>query len=156
MRFALVGLLAIVGAAVALAAGPKVPPLHGVDPVTGRHVSLAAYAGRPVVINVWASWCNGCQDEASDLGTFARSHPKLAIVGIDTKDSAAGAKAFYRVYDVEYPSIFDPNGALAARLGVVGIPTTLFLDREHRIVVVIAGSGTLARFNTALRKAVRG
>jgi len=157
MKLVLAGVLAAVGAATALAAGgPKAPPLAGVDPVTGKRVSLAAYAGRPVVINVWASWCHGCQEEASDLHSFVHSHPKLAVIGIDSMDTKAGARTFYRVYDLEYPSIFDPKGTIGAKLKVIGIPTTFFLDREHRIVVTVAGSATLARFNAALRMTLHG
>lgn len=154
-KSALVAVLAAVSAATALAAGaPKAPPLSGVDPVTGKHVSLAAYGGRPVVVNVWASWCGGCRQEASALAAFVHSHPKLAVMGIDSMDTKAGARAFYRVYDIEYPSIFDPTGAIGAKLKVIGIPTTFFLDREHRIAATVAGAGTLARFNAALRAAL--
>jgi thiol-disulfide isomerase/thioredoxin len=135
--------------------GPPAPALSGADPVTGKRVSLAAYRGQPVVINVWASWCGGCRQEAADLTSFARSHPKLAIVGVDTQDSVEGAKAFYSVYDQNWPSIFDPSGAAAARLGSLGIPTTIFLDRQHRIIVRIQGATTLAQLNKALRVVTR-
>ena len=157
MRLALAALAVLAATtAAALAAGPTVPPLVGTDPVTGKHVSLAAYAGRPLVINVWASWCNGCRQEASDLGEFVNSHPTLAIVGVDTTDSKAGARAFYKVYGLEYPSIWDPDGAVAHRLHTSGLPTTYFLDGRRRVVASIVGSGTLAQFNAALRKTLRG
>jgi thiol-disulfide isomerase/thioredoxin len=142
---------ALLVAGAALAVARPAPPLAGFDPVTGRHVSLAQFAGRPVVLNVWASWCEGCRSEAADLKRFAAAHRDVAMLGLDVQDSKAGARAFYRIHDLDWPSIFDPQDVLAKRLGLAGVPTTLFLDRQHRIVATIAGAGTLARFQAAFR-----
>ncbi len=129
--------------------------LSGTDPVTGRQVSLAAFAGKPVVLNMWASWCTGCIAEARALAVFERAHPKARVIGLDVQDSKSAARAFYRRFGWRHPSIFDPNGALAARLGLQGLPTTIFLDRRHRIVARILGETNLAGFSGGFRKAVR-
>ncbi|MEP7225014.1 MAG: TlpA disulfide reductase family protein, partial [Actinomycetota bacterium] len=92
--------------------------LSGTDPVTGRHVDLATFRGKPLVVNVWGSWCEGCIAEAADLERFARSHPAVQVVGIDTQDTSGGAKAFYRQWGWHHPSIADPHGQLAAQLGI--------------------------------------
>ena len=128
--------------------------LRGTDPVTGKHVSLASFAGKPVVLNMWASWCTGCIAEARALAVFERAHPEAQVIGLDVQDSKSGARAFYRRFGWRHPSIFDPNGALAARLGLQGLPTTIFLDRRHRIVGRILGETNLAGFTDGLRKAV--
>lgn len=142
-------------AAAAFAATPRqAPAISGADPVTGKHVSLAAYRGRPVVINVWASWCEGCRTEASALRQFARTHPKVQLLGIDYQDSRTGAKAFYDRHDLEWPSVFDPKGRWVAALKAPGLPTTVFLNARHQIVGGIVGAGTLAQFNAGLRKAL--
>jgi thiol-disulfide isomerase/thioredoxin len=146
------GVLAV--SAAALAARP-LPNIHGVDPVTGKRVSLAAYAGRPVVINVWGSWCSECQDEAPALRKFADAHPGVALIGIDVHDSAAGARRFYAANDEDWPQIADPSGRLAASIGAPDAPTTLFLDRRHRVVAVVHGTGTPAAFNAGLARARR-
>lgn len=129
--------------------------LSGVDPITGRSVSLARYAGRPVVINVWGSWCGGCRDEAKDIARFARRHPTVALIGIDIHDSAARARAFYREFRWHHPSIADSRGAIAARLGVQAALTTLFLDRRHEVIAEIEGAASLARLEQGLRAALR-
>jgi thiol-disulfide isomerase/thioredoxin len=144
----------LAGAGVALAARPA-PKISGTDPVSGKHVSLAQFKGHPVVINVWASWCSGCNEEADDLSRFADAHHEVRMLGIDVQDSKAGARLFYRVHDQEWPSIFDPSGRIAQRLGSVGLPTTFFLDRRHRIVGELAGAGTFAQFQSAYRDAQR-
>ena len=131
------------------------PSLQGRDPITGRQVSLAQFAGRPVVLNVWASWCTGCNQEAADLQRFAVTHPGAQVLGVDTQDTAARARAFYRKWHWDHPSIADPSGSLSARLAVTGLPTTYFLDRNHRVVARIVGAGDLAEFERGLRLALR-
>lgn len=146
------GLVAAAPAARSLQA----PPLAGRDVITGKKVSVDDYDGRVVVINVWGSWCGGCTQEARDLGAFIQEHPRLAVLGIDSEDTKAGARAFYRRYGYHHPSIFDPQGTLAHRLGLTGLPTTLFLDRQHRIVATIVGAGTVSGFDGALKVALGG
>src|SRR5205823_5117961 len=58
-------------------------------------------------------------------------------------------------YDQEWPSIYDPSGRIASSIGAPDAPTTLFLDRRHRVVAVIRGTGTLAGFNAAFARAKR-
>jgi thiol-disulfide isomerase/thioredoxin len=133
----------------------SVPSLQGRDPITGRQVSLAEFAGKPVVLNVWASWCTGCNQEAADLQRFAASHPNAQVFGVDTQDTSGGARAFYRKWHWHHPSIADPSGSLSAQLAVTGLPTTYFLDRRHRIVARIVGAGTQSAFEQGLRLALR-
>ena len=127
--------------------------LRGTDPVTGKQVHLASYAGKPVVLNMWASWCTGCAAEARALASFARAHPEAQVVGIDVQDTKSGARAFYRRFGWRHPSIFDPSGSLAAQLGLQALPTTVFLDRTHRVVERIAGETDLAGFTAGLQRA---
>lgn len=129
--------------------------LSGTDPVTGKKVSLIAYAGKPIVLNMWASWCTGCYAEARALGEFARTHPQAQVVGVDIQDTKSAAVSFYRRFGWRHPSIFDPSGRLAAQLGLQGLPTTLFLDRRHRVVARIVGETNLAGFNHGLQEALR-
>jgi thiol-disulfide isomerase/thioredoxin len=146
-----------VTAAAAAATAPRpAPAVSGVDPVTGKAVRLADYRGRVVVVNAWASWCGGCIAEAKDLRAFARAHPRVAILGVNAEDSRTGARAFAARYGFRWPSIFDPKGVVARRLGVRGLPTTLFLDRRHRVVAEVAGAGTRRQFEDGLRRAMRG
>jgi thiol-disulfide isomerase/thioredoxin len=131
------------------------PSIHGRDPITGKQVSLARFAGKPVVVNVWASWCTGCNQEAADLARFAASHPGAQVLGVDTQDTTGGARAFYRKWQWHHPSIADPSGSLSAQLAVTGLPTTYFLDRRHRVVGRIVGAGNRAEFEQGLRLALR-
>jgi thiol-disulfide isomerase/thioredoxin len=126
----------------------------GTDPVTGKPVDLADFRGKPVVVNVWASWCPGCVAEAADLRRFAEAHPEAQVIGIDFQDTERGARAFYREWGWTWPSVFDPNGAIAAQLGLQGLPTTLFLDRQHRLVARITGESDFGGFEDGLEQAL--
>jgi thiol-disulfide isomerase/thioredoxin len=142
-----------VAPAVSAASPEAAPALAGTDPVTGQQLRLADFKGKPVVINIWASWCPGCIAEAADLARFARDHPEAQVLGIDFQDSVSGARAFYAEYGWRHPSIFDPDGDLVARLGLQGLPTTFFLDERHRIVTRIVGETDYAGFSAGLRQA---
>jgi thiol-disulfide isomerase/thioredoxin len=126
----------------------------GTDPITGKRVELADFRGKPVVINVWASWCPPCRSEAPDLLRFAEAHPEAQVLGVDFQDTKAGARTFYEEWDWTWPSVFDPEGSIAIRLGLQGMPTTLFLDRQHRIVARITGATDLAGFEDGLEQAL--
>jgi len=121
------------------------PALAGTDPVTGKRVSLAQWNGRPLLVNLWGSWCHPCRDEAKELRVFLARHPGT-VLGIDVEDSKAGAKGFQQRYRVRFPSIYDPGDVLVNRLHAPGTPTTYFLDRRHRIVATLYGAGTLELF----------
>ncbi|MBA2293513.1 MAG: TlpA family protein disulfide reductase [Actinobacteria bacterium] len=124
--------------------------LSGSDPITGKRVSLEDYSGKPVVINVWGSWCPGCIAEAEDLRRFVADHPEVQVIGVDLQDSKAAAKDFYERWRWTHPSVFDPDGEISFSLGLQGTPSTFFLDREHRIVARIVGETDYAGFEKGL------
>jgi thiol-disulfide isomerase/thioredoxin len=128
--------------------------LSGTDPVTGEAVSLASYAGTPVVLNIWGSWCHGCIEEAEDLREFTAAHPEVQMIGIDLQDTKSAAKEFYEEWRWTHPSVFDPDGAISFRLGLQGTPTTFFLDENHRIVTQIVGATDRAGFEQGLQAAL--
>jgi thiol-disulfide isomerase/thioredoxin len=131
------------------------PNLVGEDPITGEEVALADFSGKPVVINVWASWCPGCIEEAVDLREFAADHPDVVVLGVDFQDTVQGALEFYRRWEWTHPSIFDSSGTQTAALGLFGMPTTFFLDREHRIAARVVGATDRGGFEHGLQLATR-
>src|SRR4249920_3743808 len=59
--------------------GPRVPVLAGADPVTGKRVSLRQFDGEPLIVNVWASWCEPCNDEAPLFTAFLEQNPDAVL-----------------------------------------------------------------------------
>jgi cytochrome c biogenesis protein CcmG, thiol:disulfide interchange protein DsbE len=111
----------------------------------GHTVSLTQYAGRPVIVNFFASWCVPCKHETPLIASFyKRMDGRVAIVGIDAEDHANAALSFMHAAGVRYPVGFDPsNEAITDSYGVTGIPQTFFLDAQHRIVKRVLGAVTL-------------
>jgi cytochrome c biogenesis protein CcmG, thiol:disulfide interchange protein DsbE len=120
-------------------------------PVLGhseQQVSLADYAGRPLIVNFFASWCPPCQQETPLLAKFYRAeHGKVALVGLDENDVLGSATSFTRKEGVSYPVGFDPETIAASAYGVAALPQTFFLNAKHRIVDRIFGAVTMADIN---------
>jgi cytochrome c biogenesis protein CcmG, thiol:disulfide interchange protein DsbE len=122
---------------------------------TGR-VSLAAYRGRVVVLNIWASWCDPCRREASAFEQLAKRHREVVVLGVDHEDSRGDALAFRRRHSLTYPMAFDPNGSVAAAYGAAGLPTTYVIDASGTIRVRCLGRVTAAILGRAVEDAAAG
>lgn len=98
----------------------------------GEQLSSADLAGRPYVVNFWASWCAPCVDEHPVLATAWDEHgDELAMIGVLYSDSAGNAQSFLDRYGRPgYPTLLDESGALAIDFGVVGPPETFFVDAD--------------------------
>lgn len=102
---------------------------------SGPDTDVAAAQGRPQVINLWASWCVPCQKELPMLQAVHRvADKRVAFVGINTADTRDSALDFLAAVQVTFPQLFDGQGRYRAALHVPGIPVTLVVDTEGRIV----------------------
>jgi cytochrome c biogenesis protein CcmG/thiol:disulfide interchange protein DsbE len=122
----------------------------GTDPVTGEQVSLADYRGTPVVLNFWASWCPPCREELPALDQLAQEHPEVAVVGVNYQDSVEAARELQQELGFGFPSIADLYGELGSQMALQGMPTTYFLDADHRVAGVIVGGTDLAGFEEGI------
>ncbi|MDH4111518.1 MAG: TlpA family protein disulfide reductase [Actinomycetota bacterium] len=95
--------------------------------------------GTPVVVNLWASWCEPCKREMPMLSEAARSTPDVQFLGVDSLDSREGAEAFIAEYRVPFPSLFDPEGAIRTDLDSLGLPVTVFFDAAGDQVAKVDG-----------------
>jgi thiol-disulfide isomerase/thioredoxin len=130
-----------------------VPPEQRKEPIdlvgttlAGDRLDLATLRGKPVVLNVWGSWCPPCRKEAPDLQAAA---PELgagaAFVGINTRDEAGQALAYERKFKVTYPSLVDKGDLLLSLRGAVtsqSPPITLVLDAKGRVAARFIGPVT--------------
>jgi len=115
--------------------GPELPDV--VLPCLGGGPDVALRAeppGRPTLVNVWASWCAPCADEAPELVAFAdKAAGRVAVVGVLHQDDLGRGLAFTRDFRMRYPSVVDADGEVQ-RAFRPGPPVTLFLDAEGHVV----------------------
>ncbi|MFI6868041.1 TlpA disulfide reductase family protein [Nocardia sp. NPDC050406] len=118
--------------------------LAGPDLMTeGKTTSVEDFPGKVVVINIWGQWCGPCRAEAPALEQVyeATKDKGVAFLGINVRDNQKDkAQDFVTDNHVGYPSIYDPSMrtllALGGKFPTSVIPTTLILDRQHRVAAV--------------------
>lgn len=138
------------GTITTIAKGERAPaPEVSGTTLSGADLSLADFAGKAVVINVWGSWCPPCRKEAPELAEAARelADKDVEFLGISTRDhDKQTALAFERRFKMPYPSLYDPAGELLLgfreTLPPNAIPSTLVIDRDGRVAARIIGETT--------------
>lgn len=101
---------------------------------------LLALRGHPVVVNVWASWCEPCIYELPFLQRQAvQRGDRIAFLGVNSGDNRADARRMIARFPMPYPSFEDPRQSIAGRYRVVGLPATAFYDARGKLVTVHQG-----------------
>jgi cytochrome c biogenesis protein CcmG/thiol:disulfide interchange protein DsbE len=120
--------------------GAQVP---GLDP--------AVFKGKVSVVNVWASWCVPCHDEAPLLTELAKDS-RLQIVGINYKDAPDNARRFLGRYGNPFGFVgVDSNGRASIEWGVYGVPETFVIGRDGAIAYKMVGPVTVENFQSVLK-----
>ena len=114
-------------------------PLYG---FSGDYRKLSELRGKPLIINVWASWCGPCRAEMGSLERLSRRYggKQFNIIGVSTDDHANAAAAFLRQAKVSFDNYHDRNLLLEAMLGANTIPLTVLVDAQGRVVKKVRGS----------------
>lgn len=119
----------------------------------GDVVRLSDHRGSPVVLNFWASWCAPCRKEMPALAQVsAELDGRVDFIGIDHQDRREDALALLRETDVRYPTAFDPTGGTAQEYGLRGMPTTVFIDPDGRVLATSLGELTESELRTSIRE----
>ena len=134
----------------AFAPGPA-PAISG-RTLDGDTLDLASLRGRPVLLNVWASWCGPCRKEIPAIAAWAKAHPEVTVVGVDYQDDVDAARAFAREHGATWPSIVD-DGPIGEALQVPGLPATYLIDADGRLVDRILGEVTEPLLDARLKAA---
>jgi thiol-disulfide isomerase/thioredoxin len=127
---------------------PPPPTPTTIEEVT----TIIETSGRPLVINVWASWCGPCRSEAPLISTGSLAHPDVDFIGLDVRDNPGDASRFIAEYlsDANMTHLSDRPGNIPVQLGATkGVPVTLFYRSNGEQAAVHLGiidEPTLARF----------
>jgi cytochrome c biogenesis protein CcmG/thiol:disulfide interchange protein DsbE len=120
-------------------------------------VSLANVAGKPVVINFWASWCVPCRKEMPAFeAVHRRRGGRVAFIGVDRQDDRTDALRFLARTRVSYPSAYDPEGRLDASYRLRGMPTTVIVGADGLVVDQVSGPVSEDRLDRVLDRAETG
>jgi cytochrome c biogenesis protein CcmG/thiol:disulfide interchange protein DsbE len=118
----------------------RVAPDFTLNLFGGGSFTLSENRGKPVVMNIWASWCDSCREEAADLEQVWRSYrgEGVVFVGVDVLDNDGDAKKYLKEFDITYPNGPDESDVYF-EYGVTGVPETFFINRDGVIVLKFAG-----------------
>jgi thiol-disulfide isomerase/thioredoxin len=108
-------------------------PMQGLN---GPSRKLSEYRGRPLIINVWASWCGPCRDEMASLERLSRRSigKNFVVIGISTDDYPDLAKAYLRKSGTTFSHFIDSRLLLENMLGADRIPLTVLIDANGRVL----------------------
>lgn len=101
----------------------------------GPEVSLDRLTGRPTLVNLWATWCGPCREEMPLLqAAHTRHGEQIRFLGVDVQDDPEAARWFLAELGNSYPHAVDADGELPRELGARGLPVTLAVDADGRVV----------------------
>ena len=163
MRAYALALLFAAGAAFAQNDLPAAAPLFAaaLADLDDKPAAVAAYKGRPLVVNFWARWCAPCREEFPELiRARARNKARGAeVLGIAIEDKTDAVREFAKAYEIDYPVLLakDNGIALMQALGNAraGLPFTLALDRDGRVVYTKLGGMKRADVEAAFAAALK-
>jgi thiol-disulfide isomerase/thioredoxin len=123
-------------------APPRPAPALAFSDAKGNPVDLAAFKGKPVILNLWASWCGPCKEEMPSLDRLqSELAGKLAVVAVS--EDLGGAKAALPFFDkLKLPALkpyLDPKNAVSEAFGVRGLPTSIVIDKDGNVVGTVEG-----------------
>jgi len=118
----------------------KPAPKFLLDTPAGGELTLRSFARKPLVMNVFASWCPPCRFELPLFVASARRHaPRIAFLGVDAQESVAIATTFAHTMHLPYPIAID-HGQFAASYGAVALPMTVFVDSRGIVRAIQHGA----------------
>jgi cytochrome c biogenesis protein CcmG, thiol:disulfide interchange protein DsbE len=131
-------------------AGPPPNPREGftapdftLDLLGGGEITLSDLRGKPVVLNIWATWCPPCREEMPAIEKVYRSYKELGLVviglNLTSQDSEQAISDFVQELGLTFPIALDRDGSVGNRYRPPGLPTTYFIDSQGVIQSVVVG-----------------
>ncbi len=139
--------LAVIGLGLKRAqAGPiaigQAMPSFTLTTFDGQTINTADYSGKVVVMNLWASWCKPCEQEAAELEqAWQKYQPggEVIFLGVAWTDTEPASLAYLKKFQITYPNGPDLGTRIADRLRTTGVPETFFIDRQGKLAFIKVG-----------------
>jgi cytochrome c biogenesis protein CcmG, thiol:disulfide interchange protein DsbE len=126
-----------------LGVGSHAPGFNAIDLATGRPVTLAAYRGRPILVNIWATWCEPCRVEMPALERLTKKLAgtdfRVVAVSVDRDDSSV-VHRFARDLGLSFDILHDQGGEIQRIYQTTGVPESFVIDRDGYIVKKVIGA----------------
>jgi thiol-disulfide isomerase/thioredoxin len=120
----------------------------------GKTLRLSSYRGKVVVVNFWATWCPPCREELPALQRVAASEPDVVVLEVDLMEAGDKARSFLDSLGLDrLQPVLDTDGATTRRFGVLGLPSTFFVDKDGVIRHLELTAVTEAQIRNGIRKA---
>lgn len=129
--------------------------LVGLD---GKNYQLSAFRGKPVILNIWATWCPPCRAEMPAFERVWQRYNRgdVMILAVNERESTAKIAQFkQQVANVTFPILLDSTSEVSRRYSVMGLPTTFFIDAEGRIQTVSMGGMDEATLLASVQKIMK-
>lgn len=109
---------------------------------SGKTKKFSDYRGKPLIINVWASWCGPCRAEMGSLNRLARRYggKQFNVIGISTDDDGNAAATFIQQSKITFENFLDSHVVLENMLGANTIPLTILVDAQGKILDKVRGA----------------
>ena len=128
----------------AMAAQLRPAPTAEFRTASGKHLTLADFRGRVVLLNVWATWCGPCRSEMASLDRLQALHQGdgLAVLAVSVdSDGPAAVRRYFQQSDIRNLALYlDADNATARAVGARSIPTTLLINRDGNVVGSLVGA----------------
>lgn len=132
--------------------GPGLPHLKLFD-TAGKPVVLSSFHGRPLVINLWATWCPPCRREMPVLAQAAEQHPEVGFLFVNQAESAKAVTEYLEGAELALQHVLlDRDWRVAHHFGASGLPTTLFLNTDGVVVATHLGEVTETQLEAYMRR----
>ena len=130
--------------------------------LNGRMIDFSEYRGHPVIVDFWATWCGPCRSQIPELIALYKRYNKttgLVIIGVSCDliqgDGMSAVSSFVEEFKINYP-IALADEALTDSLGIEGLPTTLFVGPDGKIISRIVGAGRPGEISEGARLLIAG
>jgi len=123
----------------------------------GKKLTLDDLRGKAVFLNFWASWCEPCRDEASELEAAWKKvkDRNMVFLGVALQDTDKNSLEFLKEFKISYPNGRDESGKIAVDYGTWGIPESFFIDPQGRITYKHVGGIRAGLVLTKIEEAIK-
>ena len=126
-----------------IGAGARLPDFQAVNLRTNQPASLADYAGKVILLNIWATWCDPCRVEMPSMEKLSQNMagPDFRVVAVSVdKDGPDVVMKFANEFGLHFDILHDPSGTIQRTLQTTGVPESFVLDRSGVIIKKVIGA----------------